>query len=90
MFSKIKNTLFLIIFSIFTFLVTKHYFSDENVIFTNKSRSSYALQVNIDNKSLPILKNDTNNIITYKKDVEEFTKKRKKRFWEKLISNKNE
>ena len=90
MFSKIKNTLFLIIFSIFTFLVTKHYFSDENVIFTNKSRSSYALQVNIDNKSLPILKNDTNNIIIYKNDVEEFTKKRKKRFWEKLIDDKNE
>ena len=90
MFSKIKNTLFLIIFSIFTFLVTKHYFSDENVIFTNKSRSSYALQVNIDNKSLPILKNDTNNIIIYKNDVEEFTKKRKKRFWEKLISGKDE
>ena len=90
MFIKIKNTLFLIIFSIFTFLVTKHYFSDENVIFTNKSRSSYALQVNIDNKSLPILKNDTNNIIIYKNDVEEFTKKRKKRLWEKLISDKNE
>ena len=90
MFRKIKNTLFLIIFSIFTFLVTKHYFSDENVIFTNKSRSSYALQVNIDNKSLPILKNDTNNIIIYKNDVEEFTKKRKKRLWEKLISDKNE
>ena len=90
MLRKIKNTLFLIIFSIFTFLVTKHYFSDENVIFTNKSRSSYALQVNIDNKSLPILKNDTNNIIIYKNDVEEFTKKRKKRFWEKLISDKNE
>ena len=90
MFSKIKNTLFLIIFSIFIFLVTKHYFSDENVIFTNKSRSSYALQVNIDNKSLPILKNDTNNIIIYKNDVEEFTKKRKKRLWEKLISDKNE
>ena len=90
MFTKIKNTLILIIFSIFIFLVTKHYFSDENVIFTNKSRSSYALQVNIDNKSLPILKNDTNNIIIYKNDVEEFTKKRKKRFWEKLISDKNE
>ena len=90
MFTKIKNTLFLIIFSIFIFLVTKHYFSDENVIFTNKSRVSYALQANIDNKNLPILKNDTNNIIIYKNDVEEFSKKRKKRFWEKLISDKNE
>jgi len=90
MFTKIKNTLFLIIFSIFIFLVTKHYFSDENVIFTNKSRSSYTLQVNIDNKSLPILRNDTNNIIIYNNGIEEFTKKRKKRFWEKLISDKNE
>ena len=90
MFRKIKNMLFLIIFSIFIFLVTKHYFSDENVIFTNKSRSSYALQVNIDNENLPVLKNDTNNIIIYKNDVEEFTKKRKKRFWEKLIDDKNE
>ena len=90
MFIKIKNTLFLIIFSIFIFLVTKHYFSDENVIFTNKSRSSYTLQVNIDNKSLPILRNDTNNIIIYNNGVEEFTKKRKKRFWEKLISDINE
>ena len=87
MFSKIKNTFFLIIFSIFIFLVTKHYFSDKNVIFTNKSRSSYALQLNIDNKNLPVLKNDTNNIIVYKNDLEEFNKKRKRRFWEKLISN---
>ena len=90
MFRKIKNTLFLIIFFIFIFLVTKHYFSDENVIFTHKSRSSYALQVNIDNKNLPILKNDTNNIIIYKNDLDEFNKKRKKRIWEYLISNKNE
>ena len=90
MFSKIKNTFFLIIFSIFTILVTKHYFSDENVIFTNKSRASYALQVNIDNKNLPVLKNDTNNIIIYKNDLEEFKKKRKERFWERLISDNNE
>ena len=39
-------------------------------------------------ENLPVLKNDTNNIIIYKNDLEEFKKKRKKRFWEKLISNK--
>ena len=33
------------------------------------------------------IKNDTNNILVYKNDLEEFKKKRKKRFWEKLISN---
>ena len=90
MFSKIKNTLFLIIFSIFTFLVTKHYFSDENVIFTNKSRSSYLASLNDDKNNLSILKNDTDNIIVYINDLEDLKKKKKKWFWEKLISNNNE
>ena len=40
--------------------------------------------------NLPLLKNDTNNIIIYKNGLEEFKNKRKKRIWEELISNKNE
>ena len=89
MFKKIKNIFFLISLFIFILLVSKHYFSDQNVIFTNKSRSSYSWALNKDNKNLPILKNDTNNIIIYKNDLEVFKNKRKKRFWEKLISNEN-
>ena len=87
MYKKIKNTIFLVFFFTFIFIVTKHYFSDENIQFINKSRSSYLLTLNNDKKNLPILKNDTNNIIVYKNDLEEFKKKRKKRLWEKLISN---
>ena len=89
MFKKVKNIFFLISLFIFILLVSKHYFSDQNVIFTNKSRSSYSWALNKDNKNLPILKNDTNNIIIYKNYLEEFKNKRKKRFWEKLISNEN-
>ena len=40
--------------------------------------------------NLPLLKNDTNNIIIYIDDLEEFKNKRKKRIWENLISNQNE
>ena len=90
MFKKIKNTFFLMSIFAFVFLVTKHYFSDENIILTNKSRSSYSLTLNQDNENLPILTNDTNNIITYKNDLEEFKKSRKKRPWEDIISSKNE
>ena len=89
MLKKIKNIFFLISLFIFILLVSKHYFSEQNVIFTNKSRSSYSWALNKDNKNLPILKNDTNNIIIYKNYLEEFKNKRKKRFWEKLISNEN-
>jgi len=90
MYMKIKNIFFLITFFTFIFLVTKYYFSEQNIIFTNKSRSSYLLKLNNGKNNLPVLKNDTNNIIVYINDLEDFKNKRKKRFWEKLISNKNE
>ena len=90
MFKKIANIFFLISLFTFMFLVTKHYFSEQNLIFTNKSRSSYSLMLNKYENNLPLLKNDTNNVIIYKTELEEFKNKRKKRIWENLISNKNE
>ena len=87
MFKKIANIFFLISLFTFMFLVTKHYFSEENIQFINKSKSSYLLILNKNKDNLVTLKNDTNNIIVYKSDLEEFKKKRKKRFWEELISN---
>ena len=87
MFKKIANIFFLISLFTFMFLVTKHYFSEQNLIFTNKSRSSYSLMLNKYENNLPLLKNDTNYIIIYKNDLEEFKNNRKKRSWEKLISN---
>tara|TARA_B100001123_G_scaffold431134_1_gene552165 strand:- start:1983 stop:2198 length:216 start_codon:yes stop_codon:yes gene_type:complete len=71
-------------------LITKYYFSEENIVFTNKSRSSFSLEGVVGSENLPLLKNDTNNVITYITDLDEFKKKRKKRFWEKLISGKDE
>ena len=78
MFKKTLNIFFLISFSTFIFLITKHYFSEQNIIFTNKSRSSYSWTLVTNNKDLPLLKNDTNNIIKYLNDVEVYKKKKKK------------
>ena len=71
-------------------MLTKHYFSEDNLILINKSRSTYALTLREYETNLPLLKNDTNNIITYIDDLEEFKNKRKKRIWENLISNQDE
>ena len=90
MIKKISNTFFLITFFLFIFLVTKHYFSEKNIIFTNKSRASYSLMANKGIENLPVLKNDTNNATIFMNDLEDFKNKRKKRSWEDLISNKNE
>tara|TARA_Y100000590_G_C15460288_1_gene916213 strand:- start:347 stop:610 length:264 start_codon:yes stop_codon:yes gene_type:complete len=87
MFKKSINIFFLIFFFTFIFIIIKHYFSEQNLILTNKSRSSYHLTLNKYENSLPLLKNDTNNVIIYKTELEEFKNKRKKRPWEKLISN---
>ena len=86
MIMQFKNIIFLMSFIIFTLLTVNYYFSEENMILINKSRSNYALTLY---NNLPLLKDDTNSIIVYKNDLEEFKKKRKKRFWEKLISDDN-
>ena len=89
MYKKIRNIFFLTTFFGFIFIVGKYYFSEQNVIFTNKSRSSYLITSDKDKNNLPILKNDTNNIIVYISDLEDY-KNKKKKVWEDLISNKNE
>ena len=87
MYKKIKNIFIILSFFTFIILVTKYYFSEENKILTNKSRTSYSITLDSVSNNLPLLKNDTKNIIFHINDLEKFEKKRKKRFWEKLISN---
>ena len=87
---KYLNTLFLIIIFIFFFFIIRIYLSEQNKITTNKSRTSYLIENTDKYKNIPILENDTKNIIIYKNDIEDFKKKRKKRFWERLISKSNE
>lgn len=83
MLKKIKNTLYLSSFFIFIILTTRFYFSDQNIRETNKSRSLYSVKLNNNTQNLPLLKNDTNNIIEYINDVEVYKKKKKKyTFWD--------
>ena len=83
MLKKIKNIFYLSSFFIFIILTTRFYFSDQNIRETNKSRSLYAVTLNNNTQNLPLLKNDTNNIIEYINDVEIYKKKKKKyTFWD--------
>tara|TARA_Y100001970_G_C13813730_1_gene641347 strand:- start:309 stop:569 length:261 start_codon:yes stop_codon:yes gene_type:complete len=82
MIKEIKYLIFLIFISLFIFLTIKYYFSDNN------KKNSYRSLVNIDkrieiySKKLPVLENDTQNIIEY---VEETSQKKKKfNFWKLL------
>ena len=81
----IKNIFCLASLFIFIALTTSYYFSEQNIRATNKSRSFYVVKLHYDTLKLPLLVNDTNDIIEYRNDVQEFRDKIKKRIFEGLI-----
>ena len=83
MFKKIKIIFYLLSFFTFIFLVLNFYFSDLNIKKTNKNRSISLNRLESDIEKLPLLKNDTEDIIEYKDDIENYKKKKKKyKFWD--------
>ena len=83
MLKKIKYILYLASFFIFLILTIRFYFSDHNIKETNKTRSFYSVKLNTNMQNLPLLKNDTSNIIEYITDIEVYKKKKKKfTFWD--------
>jgi len=83
MLKKIINIFYLTSFLIFIILTIRFYFSDQNIRETNKFRSLYSVKINNNTQNLPLLKNDTNNIIEYINDIEIYKKNKKKfTFWD--------
>ena len=78
MLKNIKNIFYLGSFFIFIILTTRFYFSDQNISEINKSRAFYSAELSNNIQNLPLLKNDTKNIIEYSNDVEVYRKKKKK------------
>ena len=85
MFKELKYVLYVIVIFVFIFLTGKFYFSDENEKNYYRSFNNINKKINTYSSNLPLLKNDTDNVIEY---VENKVSKDKKkyRFW-KLIEN---
>ena len=82
MLGKIKNIFYVLSFIALIFLITFFYFSEQNIQKTNKYRSYYLVKIKENIENLPLLENDTNNIIEYKDDLEVYKKSKKKyTFW---------
>ncbi len=83
MFKKIKNIFFLSLIVFFFGLIIFYYFSSSNIKYTNKYRVLYSNDLLTDIKNLPLLKNDTDNIIEYTNDIDVYKKNKKKyKFWD--------
>ena len=85
MLKEIKYLLFIITISLFIFFTGKYYFSDENIKKSYRSYKNNDEKIKIYSNELPILENNTSNIIEY---VNQTSKKKKKKFnfWE-LLEN---
>ena len=85
MWKEVKYVIFIVVISSFLFFTVKYYFSDENVKKSYRSYNSVDERIKIYSQKLPILENDTNNVIEY---VNQNNKKKKKKFnfW-KLLEN---
>ena len=77
MLKEIKYLIFIIIIILFLFFTGKYYFSDENIKKSYRAYKNIDEKIKIYSKDLPILENDTQDIIEY---VKQTNKKKKKKF----------
>ena len=86
MLKEIKYFIFIFIICLFLFLTGRYYFSDTNKKNSYRSLSSNNQKIVTYSKNLPILEDDTKDIIEY---VEKSNNKKKKKFnfWKLLENN---
>ena len=81
MLKEIKYLIFLLLIGFFIFFTGKYYFSDDNKKNSYRSFNNINDRIEIYSKNLPIIDNDTDNIIEYVKNTKS-KKKKKFYFWE--------
>ena len=84
---KIINLFLVIIIFLFFLNVYKYYSSNKNIKNINLNRSNIEETIKTKISSIPILKNDTNNVIEFNDSFDEEIKDNNKRsFWDLLKS----
>ena len=85
MLKEIRYLIFIIIIGLFLFFTVRYYFSDENIKKSYRSYKNIDEKIKVYSKDLPLLENDTQNVIEYVKQTNK-KKKKKFNFW-KLLEN---
>ena len=86
MFKEIKYLIFIFIIFLFLFFTGRYYFSDTNKKNSFRSLNSINEKIRIYSDNLPILEDDTKNIIQFV-DQSNNKKKKKFNFWKLLETN---
>ena len=82
---KIFNLLLIIFIFLFFFNIYKYYSSNTNIKNVNLNRSNIDTIIDIKISNLPILQNDTDNVIEFNSSfLEEINDDKKRKFWDLL------
>ena len=87
MFKEIKYFIFFLVITLFIFFSINFYVSDENKKKTFRNLSSLDKNIKLYETKLPIILNDTDNIVKYLNN-DDNSNKRKYSFWD-LLKNEN-
>ena len=87
MLKEIKYFIFFLFIFIFIFFSIKYYISDENKKKTFRNLSLIDKSISVYDSKLPIMSNDTDNIVKYLNN-DKNTNKKKYSFWD-LLKNEN-
>ena len=83
---KALNTIMILLIITFLFSIFKYYSSNKNMNKKNYNRQNIEEIIKDKISNLPILLNDTNNVIEFNNSIEDNVKEKKRSFWD-LIKN---
>ena len=84
MYNKVKSIIYFLVSVLFFLLIVFHYFSDENKEKIYKNRLNISTNIEKKNMNIPLLKNDTEDIVEHNLSGLEKKKIKKRYFWELL------
>ena len=87
MLNKVLTIFQFLIITAFLLLTNFYYFSDQNVEKINKNRVNLSSKISKSLDELPLLIDDTKNIIEYQNNDTNLEKIKKRSFWDLLNSN---
>ncbi len=82
MLKEIKYAVYLFTIFFFIFFVVNFYLSENNIKRNNKVIYQYQNELDKKFNNLPIIKNDTNDIIEYTDEIEILKNKKQRKFWD--------
>ena len=87
MLKEVKYVVYLLTIFFSIFFVVKFYLSENNIKLSNKVMLQYQNELDKKFNNLPIIKDDTDDIIEYTNEIEEFKNKKQRKFWDLLKTN---